>query len=311
MSEEVRSTTLQSSARADSPTNDFVDDSVDTIVLDEDLVSIARQVRARVNGRGDLESGGGPEIVTIKVHWLRHSPSSGGRADVGTFEMKRVLLIVLSPRNVGDTFPIARHFPHTIRNCRRHSWYPHKVPGLNSQWCARIRIRDTAQLENLGRSTIRHVWFQSSNVHLTDILRLDATDVTTFEHLREQRHETPFAGQSNSWSPPPGTAEDGESESDVQSVAEEDDDTFKLIVRSGVTKDVTLKVRPTTSCGAIVKAFLRRAGIADKYPEGKSSRRKSAVGGPRLMIDGDQMDPDTPISEADLEDGDQVEVTGL
>ncbi len=144
-------------------------------------------------------------------------------------------------------------------------------------------------------------------------MRLDASDVTTFEHLREQRHELhpPVAGSSTSWTPPPGNTEDGESESDVQSVAEEDDDIFKLVVRSGVTKDVTLKVRPTTSCGAIVKAFLRRAGIADRYPEGKSSRKKSAVGGPRLMIDGDQMDPDTPISEADLEDGDQVEVTGL
>jgi hypothetical protein len=105
VSEEVRSSTLQSSARADSPTNDFIDDSIDTIVLDEDLVSIARQVQARVNGRGDLESGGGPEIVTIKVHWLRHSPNSGGRADVGTFEMKRVWLVALShPRDVGDVF---------------------------------------------------------------------------------------------------------------------------------------------------------------------------------------------------------------
>jgi hypothetical protein len=103
VSEVVRSSTLQSAARADSPTNDFIDDSVDTIVLDEDLVSIVRQVQARVNGRGDLESGGGPEIVTIKVHWLRLSQSSGGGADVGTFEMKRVWLIVLSPpRNVSD-----------------------------------------------------------------------------------------------------------------------------------------------------------------------------------------------------------------
>lgn len=92
---------------------------------------------------------------------------------------------------------------------------------------------------------------------------------------------------------------------------DDDDDVFKLVVRSGVTKDVTLKVRPTTTCGAIVKAFLKRAGIADKYFEGKSVRGKSAAGGPRLMIDGEHMDPDIQISEADLEDGDQVEVTGL
>jgi hypothetical protein len=90
-------------------------------------------------------------------------------------------------------------------------------------------------------------------------------------------------------------------------MADDDDgDIFKLVVRSGITKDVTLKVRPATTCGAIVKAFLKRAVIADQYLEGRSIR-----GGPRLMIDGERMDPETPISEADLEDGDQVEVDGL
>jgi hypothetical protein len=110
-------------------------------------------------------------------------------------------------------------------------------------------------------------------------------------------------------SSPLGSPEDSESELDTQSVADDDDDdVFKLVVRSGVTKDVTLKVRPTTSCGAIVKAFLKRAGIADQYFEGRSFRGK---GGPRLMVDGEHMDPETPISEADLEDGDQVEIAGL
>ncbi|KAF8262279.1 hypothetical protein EI94DRAFT_1744017 [Lactarius quietus] len=272
----VVSTTLQSSARADSPTNDFIDDSVDSIVLDEDLVSIARQVQARVDCRGDLDSGGGPETVTIKVHWLRHSPNSEGRADVGSFNMKR-----------HDTF---HALFEVVANT---AGVPTKSLVLTHSGA---RVFASATPHSLK------IWAEA---------QMDASDVTTFEHLREQRHETPFAGQSNDWSPPTHTAEDGESESDVQSVAEEDDDIFKLVVRSGVTKDITLKVRQTTSCGAIVKAFLRRAGIADKYPEGKSSRRKSAVGGPRLMIDGDRMDPDTPISEADLEDGDQVEVTGL
>jgi hypothetical protein len=92
-SKRIHSTTLQCSARADSPTNDFIDDSIDTIVLDEDLASIARQVQARVNRRGDLESGGGPEIVTVQVYWLRHPLNSDGRADLGSFEMKRVLLL--------------------------------------------------------------------------------------------------------------------------------------------------------------------------------------------------------------------------
>jgi Ubiquitin-2 like Rad60 SUMO-like len=154
-------------------------------------------------------------------------------------------------------------------------------------------------------------------MHANYVWHIDASDLATFEYLREHRHERPppiADGPSQSSSPSGSAEEDARFESDAQSMAEgDDDDVFKLVVRSGVTKDVTLKVRPTTTCGAIVKAFLRRAGIADKYSysEGKSSRGKSAASSPRLMIDGEHMNPDIPISEADLEDGDQVEVTGL
>lgn len=112
----------------------------------------------------------------------------------------------------------------------------------------------------------------------------------------------------------PGGNESNESDSDVQSQDGTEDETFKLVLRSAETKNknITLTVRPTTTCGAIVKAFLKRAGLAEKYPEGKSARRKSGAGvGPRLVVDGDKMDPETPISEADLDDGDQVEVVGL
>jgi hypothetical protein len=86
------STALGNSPRADSPTNDYIDDSIDTIVLDEDLASIAREVKAQVNSGGDLTSRGGPEIVTIKVHWSPHPLNTDGHADIWTFEMKRVLL---------------------------------------------------------------------------------------------------------------------------------------------------------------------------------------------------------------------------
>jgi SUMO-like protein len=153
--------------------------------------------------------------------------------------------------------------------------------------------------------------FESAPLYVIDTLRLDASDLVTYEYLREHRqeHPPPDANALAQGSSPPGSAEDGESESDTQSMADDDDgDIFKLVVRSGVTKDVTLKVRQTTTCGAIVKAFLKRAGIADQYSESRNIRGE---GGARLMIDGERMDPETPISEADLEDGDQVEVDGL
>ena len=95
--------------------------------------------------------------------------------------------------------------------------------------------------------------------------------------------------------------------------------TFKLIVRSERTKDkdITLTVRPTTKCGAIVRAFLKKAGLQAEYPEGgapaKSRGRGKAAAAkvPALSVDGDRMGSETEIGEADLEDGDQVEVVGL
>lgn len=91
---------MGNSPRPDSPSNEYIDDSIDAIVLDEDLASIAREVRAEVdlNRGGDLERRGGPEVVTIKVHWLPHPLNTDGRADDWTFVMKRVL--VFPPRSM-------------------------------------------------------------------------------------------------------------------------------------------------------------------------------------------------------------------
>lgn len=102
---------------------------------------------------------------------------------------------------------------------------------------------------------------------------------------------------------------------------------FKLILRSAATKDkdIMLNVRPTTKCGAIVRAFLKKAGLGDKYPaamgmggttpakKGKAKAKGAAAGvpEPRLVVDGEKMDPEAEIGDADLEDGDLVEVVGL
>ncbi|KAF9257490.1 hypothetical protein L218DRAFT_965269 [Marasmius fiardii PR-910] len=103
------------------------------------------------------------------------------------------------------------------------------------------------------------------------------------------------------------------------------EDTFTLTIRSGSTnKDVTLVVRPTATCGAIVKGFLKKRGLADQYsafmngetqlPAARNSRKK--VGDPlqkipALSIDGERAGNDEEIGQYDLEDGDMVEVVGL
>ena len=99
---------------------------------------------------------------------------------------------------------------------------------------------------------------------------------------------------------------------------DDNSNTFHLTIRSERTKDkdITLLVRPTTKCGAIVRAFLKKAGLDAEYPAAGAppkgrGRGKAATKNPALSVDGDRMDPETEIGEADLEDGDQVEVVGL
>ena len=118
--------------------------------------------------------------------------------------------------------------------------------------------------------------------------------------------------------PPESQQSDAESESD--------EDKFKLVLRSALTanKEIILVVRPTTKCGAIVKAFLKRAGLVGQYPElfadapasvAKKGGRKNNVAeagkDPRLCLDGDKLDNASAIGDADLEDGDMIEVVGL
>lgn len=84
------------------------------------------------------------------------------------------------------------------------------------------------------------------------------------------------------------------------------------MLRSAVTEDksINLTVRPTTTCRAIVKAFLKAAGLSDQYTA-SSKNKKAGQAMPQLMIDGDKMADDMEIGEADLDDGDLVEVVGL
>jgi hypothetical protein len=109
-----------------------------------------------------------------------------------------------------------------------------------------------------------------------------------------------------------GSSDTQANESETESAG---GDTFKLILRSAVTtKDITLTVRPTTTCGAIVKAFLRTANLIDKYPDGgtpSGKKAKKGIARPILAVDGENMSPTAPIGDADLEDGDMIEVVGL
>jgi hypothetical protein len=84
-------------------------------------------------------------------------------------------------------------------------------------------------------------------------------------------------------------------------------------------KGIILTVRPQTKCGAILKAYLRKAGLANEYLEydtgarGRNRGRRSVIiaSGPRLVVDGDKLDNELEIREVDVEDGDIIEISGL
>ena len=109
-----RSSALGNLPRPDSPSNEHVDESMDSIVLDEDLASIARDVRAQVNRGNDVEKRGGPEIVTIKVHWQPHPLNVDGHANIWTIEMNRVLIFPIIFYTVLVTSSLQRDTFHAL-----------------------------------------------------------------------------------------------------------------------------------------------------------------------------------------------------
>lgn len=163
--------------------------------------------------------------------------------------------------------------------------------------------------------------FPSATPHSLKIwseAELEACDVRTYEYLQDSRRQRSLSVQpvdlgdqlrSKARAPSPIPEESDDTG------AESASDTFRLTLRSGKTKDIVLTVRPSTACGAIVKAFLKKSGLAEQYPEPTVEKRKGKKGkpaeGPRLMLDGDKLDPASEIGAADLEDGDLVEVVGL
>lgn len=135
-------------------------------------------------------------------------------------------------------------------------------------------------------------------------IHVEACDKHTDEYIRAQRNNRATSPSPQDDSSPPTIPY-----SDVESEAESTGgDTVKLVFRSAATKDRTfpLTVRTTTTCGAIAKAFLKAAGLPDIYGTGAKS-----LPFPRLVVDGDKMDSEAEIGDADLEDGDLVEIVGV
>ncbi|KAH7914292.1 hypothetical protein BJ138DRAFT_1000474 [Hygrophoropsis aurantiaca] len=260
-----------------SPTQ-FADDSTDTIVLAPELAKIAETIRNQAPKENVAEQVGGPEAVMIKVRWRPHPLKDGAEKQVWAFKMKRHDTFRDLFEELADLATVL--VDHLVVTCDGKRLFPSGTP------------------HNL------RIWAEGE---------LEACDKPTYEYIRTQRHHrslspTTHDGDEHAGRSPSAAPHSG-GESDAESTG---GDKFKIILRSAVTKDknINLIVRSTTTCGAIVQAFLKSAGLSNKYPS-TAAKGKKSVPMPQLMIDGERMQPDTEISEADLDDGDLVEVVGL
>ncbi|KAF8483110.1 hypothetical protein JB92DRAFT_1658278 [Gautieria morchelliformis] len=134
---------------------------------------------------------------------------------------------------------------------------------------------------------------------------LEACDRITFDALRLRHFRSPTPHHYAINLAPDRAVSAPPSEASLE--LRDDTDKFKLVLRASGTKEVTLSVRSTTTCGKIVRAFL--AVIAKQ--DGKAHTSPSKAAHVRLCIDGEKQHPDTQISNCDVEDGDLVEVVGM
>ncbi|THH30126.1 hypothetical protein EUX98_g4054 [Antrodiella citrinella] len=291
--------------RAPSPTS--FDDPSDEVDYDPELADIVNQVQAGkhsftpAGSRGTTPAlEGGPENVIIRLKWKPHPLNESGQTHEWDFKMKR-------------------HDPFKT---------------LFEEAADEVAVLSDNIIVTHNGTRV----FPSASPHGIGVFadaELEACDKRTYEYLRAHSRrsvslapDVPASTLGFSNYLPPTQEEDEDEASDHESAASVVEDkgaTFKIILRSKIGKDISLTVRPTTTCGAIVKGFLKSAGLTDKYPgageipgkaPAKKGRGKKAVaapvaGGPWLMVDGDKMANNAAISEADLEDGDMIEVTGL
>ncbi|KAF8171924.1 hypothetical protein K438DRAFT_1851903 [Mycena galopus ATCC 62051] len=277
--------TAQTIPRTPSPPPD-ADESTDTIILDPELQEIVRRAALRAHrSYSEPAESESTETLEITVKWIPHPLNESGKKTEVVFKLNRT-------DNFRDLFEA-------------------------------VAEEESILVESLVMSYKGGKLFPTvtpASLDLWGDAELVACDQTTWDYMRA--NPATFANPSQVTE----LSDDSDDEPSVHPNTQESDaesdaggETFKLVLQSAVTKNITVTVRPTTTCGAIVQAFLKKAGLADKYPGprkslgGTSKKGKKAPQGPepQLVIDGDKMAAHVPIGDMDLDDGDTVDVAGL
>ncbi|KAH9924305.1 uncharacterized protein BXZ73DRAFT_50619 [Epithele typhae] len=285
--------------RAPSPTDD-TDESIGAVVLDPELALIAQQAKQeaalayttapRVNDNSD--------IVKLKVVWRPHPLNPNGRQEQWEFTQKRHDNFFLLFSDIADTAGIPESNLVVCFNGKQ--VFPSSNPFGMGIW-------SEAEFDGCDRVTYEHIQ-KNKRVRSPSVIPHDSHD---FQRDRSASLEMLSEAEAEN--------DGGAAEYEHEPEEETPGQAFHLTVRSAKTSgDISLLVRPTTKCGAIVRAFLKKAGLDSQYSanplpvKGRGKRGAAAVRKmPALSVDGDKMGSDVEIGEADLEDGDMVEVVDL
>ncbi|KAK2465372.1 hypothetical protein APHAL10511_002726 [Amanita phalloides] len=298
---------LENVPRPLSPDLLYADDLTDNIILSSELASLAKSV-ALQSLKGDLrytaQSVSQQDTVQITVKWQPHPRDPSGVVKVSAYRMNR-------EESFRDLFDAAADDMSVLLQSLVMTYNGKRLFSSASPRALDI----WGETEFVACDKATYAYLQANNFARESSPRIERPRQARAEAIEINSDDD--SGPSAYSSPPPPQRQTHESEAES-----EDDDKFKIVLQSSVTqgKHITLTVRPTTKCGAIVKAFLKKAGLTDQYPHVFQDKpapnkrgRKSQVSqkDPKICVDGDKMSNDTEIGDADLEDGDMVEVVGL
>ncbi|KAK7057000.1 hypothetical protein VNI00_002718 [Paramarasmius palmivorus] len=328
--------TVGEAPRAASPTssdNGVSDDDDDTNLLPE-LANIRRNFRAQSRGASQSRLGSSPpptfvagrngseETVMVTVKWQPHPLNPNGNKDPIIYKIRRNEGFRDLFESAAEDFQVlsenliltyrGNRFFSSVSPASLHMFHEAEVTACDLKTYDYIRKSRTTYERRPAISPVK------SLARPTSVPSIDAIEITSDSD--DAVSLAPINELNDSDDDEPANIPASQEPAPVESAG----DTIKLTIRSGMTsKDVTLTVRTTAKCGAIVKAFLKKAGLESNYPAFMSGQMEPSPSGkkpkkaavppkiPMLCLDGDKIGNNEEIGSLDLEDGDMVEVVGL
>ncbi|KAJ3747431.1 hypothetical protein DFH05DRAFT_1479865 [Lentinula detonsa] len=326
--------------RQSSPEVDVTFEEEDLFIYDPQLAKIAQNVKSQSELIGhtssSVEPNGANDTVDITVRWEPHPLNEHGKCETWGFMLNRIDNFSELFESVAEEANVL--VDKVVMTCRGNRFFSSITPQTLNIWSNAEFVACDLPTYEYKRKIAAEQLHQEAKTAMklslparpkdseSNVLELDSDS----DSDSDDRAEHPFLSHNNHAHSPrldAGHRAASSTETPTATAGEdEDQDKFKIVLRSALTsKDITLNVRSTTKCGAIVKAYLNKAGIADRYtacfdgssPPKKTKSRKSLGGAtsskkvPKLNIDGDKVGNDTNIGDYDLEDGDMVEVVDL